>query len=708
MITLPARVAMLRLAATVAGLLACAPEGPSDPRTVTVDRGAYDASISPDGSTIAFGLLGRIWLLPMAGGQARQLTSGHGWDHHPVWSPDGEHLAYVHDAPAASEIVLHTFATGTSRTLYGRSPALAIAGSRSWGVVYSFGQLHFHPTDGRLYFVDFRSGIWSVDARGDSPVEPVQLLRGSERLGRPGVAESSTFAFSADGMSMVVEKDTTDLWTQVHVTRLDSLSLTPVTRSEKVKHTTVNWSPDGASLVYLERSGARERIAVHAMATGEIRRIELGPFNGRELVLHPDGSRALVVSGRRLFLADLTTAAVAPVPFEATLSLPRRGRGDLVITNARLFDATGTEVVEGATVEVRDGEIFAVTAGAFTTDSGVRVIDAGGRFLMPGLIDAHTHVAARIQTFSNARLPTIGVTSIFVPGSYLPETLNLRDAVALGVLPGPHLYTSGPAIDGAEGRARPFLVANVTDADEVRSLIRELADQGVDAIKLYAFLEPEIVAAAIAEAHAHGLPVIGDQVATPWSVALEAGIDGFVHVMDHKWRFISHEQPDSSDGPWAVVDPDSALMNAFFARVAANGAMFDPTMMASSQFFQSDAFSAALREGLGDPDRVRRAHILADMLTAMHRHGVRWVAGTDAGGLLNELAIYEAIGIPNSTILQTATANVARWLRKDDFGTVEPGKRADLIVVDGNPLERIRDLEKVVLVVQDGRVVVER
>ena len=73
-------------------------------------------------------------------------------------------------------------------------------------------------------------------------------------------------------------------------------------------------------------------------------------------------------------------------------------------------------------------------------------------------------------------------------------------------------------------------------------------------------------------------------------------------------------------------------------------------------------------------------------------------------GPFEEMEIYEMIGIPNATILQTVTSNVARWLKKDDFGTVEPGKRADLILVDGDPLVRVRDLENVVLVVQGGRV----
>lgn len=88
-------------------------------------------------------------------------------------------------------------------------------------------------------------------------------------------------------------------------------------------------------------------------------------------MLHPDGNRALVVSARRLFTVDLATGATAAVPFKATLSLPPQRKADLVITNARLFDATGTNVVERATVEVRDGRIAAVTTRGFSGNAGV-------------------------------------------------------------------------------------------------------------------------------------------------------------------------------------------------------------------------------------------------------------------------------------------------------------------------------------------------
>ncbi|MEX2528601.1 MAG: amidohydrolase family protein [Gemmatimonadota bacterium] len=723
-IALGSRAGQTVMAGAVAFLLACSPAPPfdtraADTRSVTVDQGAYDPAVSPDGSTIAMGLLGRIWLLPMEGGEARPLTSGYGWDHHPTWSPDGQQLAYVHDSPAGSELVLRSLVTGTSRTLYGRSPA-HVTGGRSWGAAYSFGKLRFHPTNGRLYFVDFRSGIWSVDAQGPGNAAPELLLEGSGRLGRPGITELSGFAFSPDGDRIVVEKDTTGLWTQLHVTAVDTVDFSAVTSTGRVRHGGVEWGGDEGRLVYLERAGAREGLAIHDLVADDVRRLDLGPFNGREFTLHPHGDGAVVVSGRRLLSLDLSTGETTPIPFQATLSLPPRSDGHLVIINARLFDATGEEAVEGATVEIQDGVIVAVSRAVGATGpvdhageaeeearaSGTRVIDAGGRFLMPGLVDSHAHLS-KIGMFSQAGVLALGITSVFDPGSYLPETLDLRDAISLGVLGGPHIHTSGPMVDGSEGRAIPFIVPDVNDAETARSLVRELAAQGVDAIKLYAFLEPEALAAAIAEAHEHGLPVVGDQVLTPWDVALDADIDGLVHVMDHKWQFLS---PQGIDDPWGVVDPDSAMMDAFFARVASQGVMMDPTMMASSRFFDSDEFAAALQEGVGEPDGVHRARVLANMLRVMHGHGVHWVAGTDAGTslLLDELAIYEAMGIPNHVILQTATANAARWLKRDDFGTVEAGKRADLILVDGNPLERVRDLEEVILVVQDGRVVVER
>jgi len=237
-------------------ILSCKPATISGQRITTVSQGAYNPSISPDGSTIAVGILGKIWLLPVQGGDAKQLTFGKSWDHHPVWSRSGNTLTYVQDSPNSSEIVYYNFSTGTSRTLHARSPAEHI-GSGSWGPVYSIGDMSFHPTNGRLYYVDFRSGIWSIEPNNPRN-NPEQLLSGSVRVGRPGITEFSSFSFSPNGESIVVVKDTTDLWTHIQTISINDSTLSRLTPLDKIKHSNVRWNRDGTSIIYIEQRGGTE------------------------------------------------------------------------------------------------------------------------------------------------------------------------------------------------------------------------------------------------------------------------------------------------------------------------------------------------------------------------------------------------------------------------------------------------------------------
>jgi len=108
-------------------------------RTVTVDRGAQDPAVSPDGSQIAVGILGKIWLVPIGGGQARQVTYGPSWDSHPAWSLDGQFLAYAHQRPGRTELVVHNLATGGSRTIYSTERTI--------------GQIAYAPRGGEIFFL---------------------------------------------------------------------------------------------------------------------------------------------------------------------------------------------------------------------------------------------------------------------------------------------------------------------------------------------------------------------------------------------------------------------------------------------------------------------------------------------------------------------------------------------------------------------------
>jgi imidazolonepropionase-like amidohydrolase len=142
--------------------------------------------------------------------------------------------------------------------------------------------------------------------------------------------------------------------------------------------------------------------------------------------------------------------------------------------------------------------------------------------------------------------------------------------------------------------------------------------------------------------------------------------------------------------------------------MAWQGVMMDPTVVASTQLFDLDDLARALRGEHPDTAATHRARVVAQLVRMMHEAGVKWVAGTDTGpfDLFDELASYELIGIPRAEILRSATSHVADWLRRDDFGAVAVGRRADLIIVEGNPLERIRDLERVTGVVVAGRLLV--
>ena len=670
-----------------------------------VTRGAYHAEVSPDGSRVAFGLLGDIWILPIDGGDARSVTSGHGWDHHPTWSPDGDLIAYVHDSPASSEIRLHTLATGTTRTLYARAPRDVVASSR-WGTVFSFGQLRFHPLSGEVYFIDFRTGIWSVGTRGSPRNEPVQHFTGSGRLGRPGITENSSFAFRRDGSAIVVERDTTDLWTNLYVGDPGG-NVIPLFPADRRKRTSAEWTPDG-SIAYIEQFGGIEYLAVTHPGSVTTQRIELGAYTGREATIHPGGD-AIVTSGGEMTRINFRTRSSEPIRFIARVNAPTRTSGELVVINATLFEGIADSVVPNAHVTISSGVIESIASGPVPDTTGRRVIDARGRFVMPGLVEAHDHAWSGGK-FQQSTTLTRGVTTVFNPGSVLPEIQRLQAAIRLGILEGPRLLTSGPTIDGPEGRSRPFTVANVTDPEAARVLVRELHSQGVDAIKVYAFLEAEVVRALTEQAHSLGLPVIADLVTTTWSQALDFGVDGLIHLMDHKWRFLSTDSIADPDDPWAVVQPDSAVMHNFFQRAAAANLMFDPTMMGSARLYSAEDFREAYTSDDPSDEAAVRTQTLGVILRTIHRSGAEWVAGTDIGPsrLIDELEIYEVVGIPNAAILRTTTSNVARWLKKDDFGTISPGLRADLIVIDGDPLSRVRDLENVVAVVQEGRVVYRR
>src|SRR5215469_1585790 len=186
------------------------------------------------------------------------------------------------------------------------------------------------------------------------------------------------------------------------------------------------------SVVFLETADGVENVIVRPLAGGNDRRAFTGDYADRQIALAGDGSWAVMRAGRKLYRLDLGSGKVTPIPFTARITLAQPSRGDLAITHARL--AGGNSV----TIEVRDGRIAAIKAADASPSPGLPVMDAAGKFVMPGLMDNHYHYW---DPFDGARLLAQGITTIRDPGANLTDSLNFREAIALGIIPGPDIFT---------------------------------------------------------------------------------------------------------------------------------------------------------------------------------------------------------------------------------------------------------------------------
>jgi len=659
---------------------------------VTVDVGARNPATSPDGSTIAVSILGKVWTLPSSGGRASQVTQGLGWDRHPAWSPDGRFLAYSHWTSGGTDLVIRNMDTGLSRTVHHVPDEIL--------------QIDFDPAGENVYFIrqtsQYNAHLWRIPVQGGE----------EEQLTFTENWHEWSFALSPEGDEVLLETGRFE-GNDLFVLGLEEKSAVRVTDTPE-REMSVAWSADGRRHAYVITHNGIDRIMVETDG-GAPREIDRRPFGQSELSFAPDGS-LLMVNARLLYRLDAATGDSEALEFEADFVTAENPSDDLVIHNVRLFDAVGDEAVDNAYVVVRDGRIVRVGSGAIDPPDGVPTIDGAERTLMPSLMDNHYHYWA---PHNGEDLLARGVTAVRDPGVAISDGMDYKDASRLGLLPAPDIYSSGPLIDGPGGY-HPMADVTIDDPAAAAPLVRALKAQGVDGLKAYFLLEPDVLAAVVAEAKVQGLPVTGHiGVRTSWSEAMDAGINGFSHV--RVWRdFLAPEvQPDGRDGSldsgrnrvarmqadWSDIDPESAEVQALIARMAETGTAIDPTIFI--QKIEDDA-----RPGF-NLEQFSKAQQSFDRMKMFVRRsveaGVPLLAGTDNVVLNDELETYAEADIPNAAILKAATINGARWIgHGDEFGTIEVGKRAHLMLIDGDPLEDVKVLRNVDLVVKDGVIVFRR
>ena len=461
--------------------------------------------------------------------------------------------------------------------------------------------------------------------------------------------------------------------------------------------------------------------------------------------------RALLRASFLLVVAGVLSACSAEGP--QLVAMPERPPEAVLIRNVSVLDVENGRTVPDRDVLLRGDRIAAIgVGGQLPAVEGAREIDGRGRTLLPGLVDAHGHVSLDSGPSWEFPSPDIeanlrsylysGVTTVLDPGDGTPDAFQRRDRIARGELLGPRIYTAGKLVTGVDSHPvalakvaapwwiRWYVVPQVADQiatpEDAQAVAAARAEQGADFLKLIADriphtsprIDADLLASAVAEAKAHDLRSvvhIGDV-----RDALDsgrAGADAWVH------------------GVYKERIPDEQL---------AELASFGIPMVATVHVFES--YTSALDEGPRQTTRLERETVPAEVLESFNNPpeefaarevfepylvkvkaqapharenvvrlrdaGVTILAGSDTQsgvfpgpGLHRELLVLEEAGLTPAEVLRAATLLPARFLTENqdpDFGQIAVGKRADLVLVEGDPLTDLASVSEIREVILGG------
>jgi len=623
------------------------------PAQVVLTQGTNIAlDVSPQNGSIALDLLGGIWVLPEEGGAATLLTDALQFGKRPRWSPDGRYIAYQATAAGASQLWL-TEADGNSARRLSEGP-------------YFDQQPNWHPDGDRLVFSSARrnSGfdIWELDV-------PTGL---TWRLSsHPG--DETEPAWSADGRDLLYVWHANDRWALV-LRRRNAPEINLVVSDTPLAAPA--WRPDGSLVTYLqEQDGAYTLNMVILSDPPLARQLAAGEDFFPSPVAWIDRERFLYAADGRIKGRNLDGWQTRPVPFRAVVGRPgvpsdlaARERdlptvdvpGDrLVIRAARLYEGTGARYTEGLDIVIDHGLIAAVEPRRERDDAVV--LDLGSATVLPGYIDAYS---ALPTDASGLEILSWGVTTVVSP-DVTAETGRGWDSEA----------TPGPRV------LRAIELGDLPPGDSESRDIHLVAITGGPNGDATATIDQRD---AVRKWQALGVPVLSES----WVVGLGVGADLLLG---------------------ADALPASPQGNRYQDMAVAGNA---PVVLVSG-------LADSGTPGLDSLSRARQSAWLRRPPTLQRRlaqqpdfRGSRatLIAGSRPNGLPPGMALHAelralaASGLPGASVLQAAGRNAADLLGYNDkLGRIVPGAAADLVLVNGDPLDRVADTLQIVAVVRNGR-----
>jgi Tol biopolymer transport system component/imidazolonepropionase-like amidohydrolase len=662
--------------------------------TSTVPRqvlGVVRPQLSPDGKQVAFAALGDIYVMPI-GGKPVNLTKDAALDVDPAWSPDGSQLAYSSDKDSEHlQLWIHDMKSGQSRRVTNLT-------TQPQGAAWS-------PDGKRIAFFNV-DGMWRVAQMSVVDVASGEVKKVHDSLPQPGAP-----AWSPDGKRLAIagiapmtkrfREGTNQILTMSSTSLNDDKWFAPVPMLSIDSRGNCGpaWSPDGTKMAAIyEGVLAVWPVSASGEPVGPPRHITSESAHSPSW--QGDSRHILYQSLDKLRIVDVESGETRTVPLDLKYT-PAVPTGHVVVHAGKLIDMKTAQPRANLDVLIDGNKIVSVVPHADANHAGGQVVDAANLTVMPGLVEFHSHLQPDFGESEGRAFLAFGITTVRSPGNTPYEPVEEREANEAGIRPGPRVFGTGNLMEWQRVYYK-MGIAISSPAHFELELQRAKALQ-YDMLKSYVRL-PDLQQKRMVEfAHSIGIPVATHEI-YPASLV---GVDNTEHTSATSRRGYSPKMATMSRAYDDVIQLFGKSQRFLTPTMFGAGKILferDPDLKNDPRFkLYPDWMQAQVQTmGSGPDGAAGNGKMVVDVMRA----GGVIVAGTDTPNAINlhaEIAAYVKAGMTPYEALKTATVNPAKALALET-GTIEPGKLADLVVVDGDPLADITTTRRVRRVIANGRV----